>query len=71
MRTNIDIDDALMKRAMMLSGIPTKRELVERALSEFVERHSRKDLSELHGQIFFAQGYDYKAMREGKEHDPG
>lgn len=66
MRTNIVIDDDLIKRAMEVSGITTKKEVVDRALLEFVELHSRKDLSELRGSILFDEGYDYKAMREKK-----
>ena len=32
MRTNIDIDDELMERAMRLSGAKTKKEMVNNAL---------------------------------------
>lgn len=35
-RTTIDIDDALMKRAMRVSGLSTKRETVQRALEVLV-----------------------------------
>lgn len=67
MRTNIVIDDALMQRAMEVSGLKTKKEVVEIAISEFVERHSRKDLKELRGKILFADNYDYKAAREERK----
>ncbi len=66
MRTNIVIDDNLMEQAMRLSGLSTKKEVVERALLEFVQRRSRKDLSELQGKILFDGEYDYKAKREGR-----
>jgi Arc/MetJ family transcription regulator len=59
------IDDALMARAIEVSGIKTKKELVEQAIQEFVERRTRKDLSDLKGKIRFAGGYDYTAAREG------
>ena len=36
MRTNIEIDDQLMARAMELSGVTTKRAAVEEALRLFV-----------------------------------
>jgi Arc/MetJ family transcription regulator len=36
MRTNIVIDDQLMKRAMRVSGAATKREAVERGLELMV-----------------------------------
>ena len=68
MRTNIVIDDKLMEEAMRVSGLSTKKEVVDRALSEFVERHTRKDLRELMGKIQFADNYDYKAMRKGRYH---
>jgi Arc/MetJ family transcription regulator len=64
-RTNIVIDDNLMEQAMRISGLTTKREVVDRALVEFVQRHARKDLKELQGKIAFADNYDYKAMRKG------
>ena len=65
MRTNIFIDDNIMKKAMTLSGLRTKKEVVEKALQEFVTALSRKDLYDLKGQIKFSDGYDYKLLREG------
>ena len=64
MRTNIVIDDNIMQKAMSISQLKTKKEVIERALQEFIATHSRKDLSELRGQIQFADDYDYKALRE-------
>ncbi len=66
MHTNINIDDDLMREAMALSGIKTKKGIVEQAIREFVQRRTRKDLSDLRGQILFADGYDYKALREDR-----
>ena len=37
MRTNIDIDDALMKEALELSGLPTKKAVVEEALKLLID----------------------------------
>ena len=42
MRTNIVLDDALVKEAQALSSIRTKRELVDVALREFVEKTKGK-----------------------------
>lgn len=36
MRTNIDIDDLLMKRAMQVTGYPTKKATVEAALAKVI-----------------------------------
>lgn len=41
MRTNIDIDDALLVAAMTATGLPTKKATVEQALRNLVERHRR------------------------------
>lgn len=66
MRTNIVLDDELVKEAFKLSDAKTKKDLVDRALTEFVQNHKKKDLRELRGKISFYPGYDYKALRRGK-----
>jgi Arc/MetJ family transcription regulator len=66
MRTNIDIDDALLKQAFKFSQAKTKKELIHQALKEFVENRRRLNLMDLEGRIEFFEGYDYKAMREEK-----
>ena len=65
MRTNIVIDEALVEEALAVSRIRTKRELVDRALREFVARHKRKDLMDLYGSDGMDPDYDYKAARSG------
>jgi Arc/MetJ family transcription regulator len=50
MRTNIDIDDALLAEAMALGGLPTKRAAVEEGLRLLVRlRNQTAALTELHG----------------------
>jgi Arc/MetJ family transcription regulator len=67
MRTNIVLDDQLIAEAFKYAGnIHTKRELIETALREFVKNKKMKDLRDLKGKILFAEGYDYKRMREGQ-----
>ena len=66
MCTNIVIDDKLIEEAMRVSGLTTKKDVVNRALSEFVQRHTRKDLAQIQGKIQFDDDYDYKAMRKGR-----
>ncbi|MBA1350213.1 type II toxin-antitoxin system VapB family antitoxin [Rhizobium indicum] len=43
MRTNIDIDDALLNAAMTATGLATKKATVEQALRSLVEKHSRRN----------------------------
>lgn len=64
MRTNIELDDDLVKEAQRLTGIGTKKGVVEEALRVLVQSRKRKSLRDLRGKIEFAPGYDYKAMRE-------
>ena len=59
------IGDAPMKKALAISGLKTKKEIVNQAIQEFIERRTRKNLSDLKGKIGFAEGYDYKAARDG------
>jgi Arc/MetJ family transcription regulator len=65
MRTNIVLDDELVREAFEHSNAKTKRELVDQALREFVANRRRKDVRELRGKITFHPGYDYKRLREG------
>jgi Arc/MetJ family transcription regulator len=67
MRTNIEIDDDMMKQAFSVSDFKTKREVVSQALIEFVRSRTRKDLSDLRKRIEFSDNYDYKVARGGKE----
>ena len=67
MRSNIVIDDALVEEAFAVSSVKTNRELVDRALRDFVARHKRKDLMDLYGSHRMDFDYDYKAARSGDE----
>lgn len=63
MRTNIVLDDELLAEAARLSGIKTKKELVNEALRLFIATKKRKSLLDLRGKIELAPGYDYKGLR--------
>jgi Arc/MetJ family transcription regulator len=66
MRTNIVLDEELVQEAQRLTGIRTKRALVEEALKVLITTRKRKSLLELEGKIRFFAGYDYKASREDR-----
>ena len=66
MRTTIEIDDQMMKAAMDLSGLRTKKGVVDLAVREFVARRSAKSRMDLRGRVRFADGYDHKALRRGR-----
>lgn len=64
MRTNIEIDEELMQKAMQVGGFQTKKETVNAALSKLSEQHSAyQKLLKLAGKIEFDPNYDHKAMR--------
>ncbi|MGB0062187.1 type II toxin-antitoxin system VapB family antitoxin [Candidatus Binatus sp.] len=66
MRTNIDIDDQLMKRAMRVSGTTTKRETVERGLELIVRlEEQERAIRSLRGKVHW-EG-DLKAMRRDRK----
>jgi len=66
MRTNVLLDDRLVEEALMLSKMRTKKEVIHEALKEFVENRRRLNLLDLSVKINFADGYDYKSLREGR-----
>ena len=71
MRTNIVLEDSLVKEALKYSKAKTKKEVIHQALEEFVKNRRRLNLLDLAGKIEFARAYDYKSLREGKGNDSG
>jgi Arc/MetJ family transcription regulator len=61
MRTNIEIDDKLMKDALEATGAKTKREAVELGLRTLVQLRAQEKARDLKGKI--AWEGDLNAMR--------
>ncbi len=51
MRTNIVIDDKLMNRAMKVTGLKTKRAVVEEGLRVLVDIHAQGSIRRLKGSV--------------------
>ena len=66
MRTNIVLDEKLIKEAFKYSRAKSKKELIAIVLKEFVENKRRLNLLHLEGKIEFAKGYDYKSLRDDR-----
>jgi Arc/MetJ family transcription regulator len=64
MRTNIEIDDEVMREAQRLTGVRTKREAVDLALRELVARQRRLGILELRGRVHW-EG-DLELSRRGR-----
>jgi Arc/MetJ family transcription regulator len=70
MRTNIVLDDRLVKEAMRLSKVRTKREAVDIALRAYVERHRQPDILKLIEEAPIAPDYDVRALRRRMARGP-
>jgi Arc/MetJ family transcription regulator len=51
MRTTLDLDEALMQKALAETGAKTKTEVVERGLQALVDRAARQRLKALFGRV--------------------
>ena len=63
-RTNIDLDDHLIRRARRLTGLKTKRAIVNRALETLVRTEGRKGILR-----YYASGIwkgDLKGLRRNR-----
>lgn len=73
LRTSLEIDKNLLNEAMKLGGTKYKKQTIENALREFVERRKQKDLYDLFDadDVLISEDYDYKAMRGGSFNGAG
>jgi Arc/MetJ family transcription regulator len=62
--TNLAIDDNLLSEALRVGGRRTKRETVNEALQEYVERRKRERALDSLGTFDFEPRYDYKKERK-------
>jgi Arc/MetJ family transcription regulator len=65
MRTNIVIDERLVREAMKLARAKTMREAVDIALRRFVQSGRQRKLLDLYGTGGVRKDYDYKRARSG------
>ncbi len=64
MRTNIEIDDDLMREAMRASGATTKRAVVEQGLRMLVDVRGQRAIRRLRGRVQWTG--DLNASRLGR-----
>jgi Arc/MetJ family transcription regulator len=65
MRTNIEIDDALMEEALDRSGLPTKRAAVEEGLRLLIQTRRQAGIRKFRGKVKWEGDLD--AMRRGED----
>ncbi len=64
MRTNIVIDDTLMRDALAASGLPSKRAVVEAGLRSLVSLHRQAGVRRLRGRVKWTG--DLAKLRAGR-----
>ena len=65
MRTNIEIDDRLLEEARRLSGLKTKRAVVEAGLQVLVRLKEQEEILRLAGKVHWEGDLDQS--RRGRE----
>jgi len=66
MATNLQIDDRLLTKALKIGGFKSKKDTVNRALTEFVNRREQRAIGELFGTLEFTPDFDHKKLRENR-----
>ena len=66
MLTNLAIDDELLQQALTIGGRRTKRETVNEALREYIQRRQRLELAKLVGKVDYDSSHDYKRERRAR-----
>ncbi len=67
MRTNIEIDDRLMARALRVSGLNTKRAVVEEALRTLVRLRKQRDVARIFGKFKVERVRDEESIDRAAE----
>ncbi|WP_033922109.1 type II toxin-antitoxin system VapB family antitoxin [Sphingomonas sp. 37zxx] len=65
MRTNVEIDDELMAKAMAASEATTKREVIDEALRTYVRLKNQRSLLALKGTVKWEGDLD--EMRQNRD----
>jgi Arc/MetJ family transcription regulator len=63
MPTNLAIDDLLLREAQRVGKKKTKKDVVNEALSEYIQRRRQAEIFEVFGTVDYDEEYDYKAAR--------
>ena len=66
MATNLNIDNRLLTKAQKIGGLRTKRETVNSALKEYIQRREQLKILKLEGTVDYDPEYDYKKQRRVK-----
>lgn len=65
MRTNIVLDDELVKKAQQLTGIKTKKDVIQEALTTLIRLREQSQVRSLRGKLHWEGNLD--EQRLGRE----
>ena len=63
MATNLAINETLLLEALEISGLKTKKDTVNLALKEFIDRRKQLEITSLFGKMDPDPAYNYKEGR--------
>jgi Arc/MetJ family transcription regulator len=66
MATNLALNEKLLEKALEVGGLHTKKETVNEALREFIERREQRRILDLFGKMDWDGKYHYKRSRGRK-----
>lgn len=64
MATNLALDEKLLEKALEVGGLHTKKDTVNEALREFIERRRQQRVVDLFGKVDWDGSYHYKRGRK-------
>lgn len=66
MATNLSLNPKLIIEAQKIGGFKTKKDTVNTALLEYIQRHKQLEIIKLFGSIDYDSDYNYKEERNRK-----
>jgi Arc/MetJ family transcription regulator len=64
MATNLQLDDKLIEKAVLLGGHKSKKDAVSKALVEYIQNLEQEKILSMFGTIDYDPDYDYKKQRK-------
>jgi len=66
MATNLALKEELLEKALEVGGLGSKKDTVNEALKEFIERRQQGRILDLFGKVDWDSKYNYKHARRRK-----
>jgi len=67
MASNLAIDEELLVKAKKIGGHKSKKDTVNTALKEYIQRRKQMEISDLYGNIQYDEKYNYKEHRKNRK----